>query len=119
MAVNPSFLTPVINDGIRIKRNPLEMTGVENDGFRMASAKSEEEWAGKVATYLKAELKKAGSAISELAKRLKKHGFKEARRRIPTGRSFAGDVYSLVSAGLSVRVGGFWNAIGGCLGRGH
>jgi Domain of unknown function (DUF6471) len=43
----------------------------------MASAKTEEEWAERVRTYLKAELKKADVGYVELAKRLKKHGFKE------------------------------------------
>jgi hypothetical protein len=40
-------------------------------------AKTEEEWAEKVRAYLKAELKKADVGYVELAKRLKKHGFKE------------------------------------------
>jgi hypothetical protein len=39
-------------------------------------AKTEEEWADKVRAYLKAELKKADVGYVELAKRLKKHGFK-------------------------------------------
>lgn len=53
------------------------MTGVKSDGVStMPSAKSEEEWAEKVRAYLKAELKKAEVSYTELAKRLKKHGFK-------------------------------------------
>ena len=40
-------------------------------------AKTEEEWAEKVRSYLKAELKKADVGYVELAKRLKKHGFKD------------------------------------------
>ena len=43
----------------------------------MPSGKSEAEWAEKVRTYLKAELKKAEVSYVELAKRLKKHGFKD------------------------------------------
>lgn len=43
----------------------------------MPSAKSEEEWAERVRAYLKAELKKAEVGYVELAKRLKKHGFKD------------------------------------------
>ncbi len=43
----------------------------------MPSAKTEEEWAEKVRAYLKAELKKADVGYVELAKRLKKHGFKD------------------------------------------
>ena len=39
-------------------------------------AKTEDEWAEKVRAYLKAELKKADVGYVELAKRLKKHGFK-------------------------------------------
>jgi len=43
----------------------------------MAYAKTEEEWAEKVRAYLKAEIKKADIGYVELAKRLKKHGFKD------------------------------------------
>ena len=43
----------------------------------MAIAKTEEEWAERIRAYLKAELKKADIGYVELAKRLKKHGFKE------------------------------------------
>jgi len=39
-------------------------------------AKTEEEWAEKVRAFLKAELKKADIGYVELAKRLKRHGFK-------------------------------------------
>lgn len=42
-----------------------------------ALAKTEEEWADRLRTYLKAELKKADVGYVELAKRLKKHGFKD------------------------------------------
>jgi hypothetical protein len=40
-------------------------------------AKTEEEWADRVRAYLKAELKKADVGYVELAKRLRKHGFKD------------------------------------------
>ena len=40
-------------------------------------AKTEEEWAEKVRAYLKAELKKADVGYVDLAKALKKHGFKD------------------------------------------
>jgi hypothetical protein len=43
----------------------------------MAYAKTEEEWAERVRAFLKAELKKADIGYVELAKRLKKHGFKD------------------------------------------
>jgi len=43
----------------------------------MGSAKSEEEWGARASAFLKAELKKADVTYVELAKRLKKHGFKE------------------------------------------
>ena len=42
----------------------------------MPSAKSEAEWAERVRVYLKAELRKAEVGYVELAKRLKKHGFR-------------------------------------------
>lgn len=54
------------------------MIAIENDGISfMPSAKSEAEWAEKVRVYLKAELKKAEVGYVELAKRLKKHGFRD------------------------------------------
>jgi Domain of unknown function (DUF6471) len=40
-------------------------------------AKTEEEWAERTRAYLKAELKKAEVGYVELAKRLKRHGFKD------------------------------------------
>ena len=40
-------------------------------------AKTEEEWAERLRAYIKAELKKADMGYVELAKRLKKHGFKD------------------------------------------
>ena len=40
-------------------------------------AKSEEEWTDRLRLYIKAELKKADVGYVELAKRLKKHGFKD------------------------------------------
>lgn len=43
----------------------------------MKLAKSEEEWAERVRVYLKAELGKANVTYTELAKRLKRHGFKD------------------------------------------
>jgi len=43
----------------------------------MPSAKTEQEWAERVRAYLKAELKKADVGYVELAKRLKKHGFRD------------------------------------------
>lgn len=42
-----------------------------------ALAKTEKEWADRLRTYLKGELKKADVGYVELAKRLKKHGFKD------------------------------------------
>ena len=43
----------------------------------MQIAKTEEEWAERVRAFLKAELGKADVTYTELAKRLKKHGFKD------------------------------------------
>jgi hypothetical protein len=40
-------------------------------------AKTEAEWADRVRAFLKAELSKADVTYVELAKRLKKHGFKD------------------------------------------
>jgi hypothetical protein len=54
------------------------MTAVEYDRRqKVPIAKTEEEWADKTRAYLKAELKKADVGYVELAKRLKKHGFKD------------------------------------------
>jgi propanediol dehydratase large subunit len=43
----------------------------------MGFAKTEEEWGLRAAAFLKAEMKKAGVTYTEMAKRLKKHGFKD------------------------------------------
>ena len=48
----------------------------------MAFAKSEEEWGGRASAFLKAEMKKADVTYVELAKRLKKHGFRETEASI-------------------------------------
>ncbi len=40
-------------------------------------AKTEEEWAEKLRAYLKAEIKRADVGYVDLARRLKKHGFKD------------------------------------------
>jgi hypothetical protein len=43
----------------------------------MTFAKTEQEWAHRVRAYLKAELGKADVTYVELAKRLKRHGFRD------------------------------------------
>jgi hypothetical protein len=43
----------------------------------VALAKTEKEWADRAGAFLKAELKKAGVTYTELAKRLRRHGFKD------------------------------------------
>ncbi len=43
----------------------------------MAYAKTEEEWAQRVAAHLKAQIKNAGITYADLVKKLKKHGFKD------------------------------------------
>ena len=43
----------------------------------MGFAKTEEEWAERARAFLKAELTKAEVTYAELARRLKKHGFKD------------------------------------------
>ena len=48
----------------------------------MALAKTEEEWARRASAFLKAELKKAEVTYVELAKRMKKHGFRESEASI-------------------------------------
>jgi Domain of unknown function (DUF6471) len=48
----------------------------------MVLAKTEEEWARRASAFLKAELKKAEVTYVELAKRLKKHGFRESEASI-------------------------------------
>ena len=55
------------------------MTAAECDreGILTVYAKSEEEWTDRLRLYIKAELKKADVGYVELAKRLKKHGFKD------------------------------------------
>jgi Domain of unknown function (DUF6471) len=48
----------------------------------MATPKSEDEWAHRARAYLKEKLKEADVTYVELAKRLKKHGFKETEASI-------------------------------------
>jgi len=48
----------------------------------MQIAKTEEEWAAKASAYLKRKLKECDVTYVELAKRLKKHGFKESEASI-------------------------------------
>lgn len=52
----------------------------------MGFAKSEEELALRAAAYLKAEIKKADVSYEELAKRLKKHGFKRETKASVTNK---------------------------------
>jgi hypothetical protein len=49
---------------------------------KMAYAKTEQEWAERVARHLKAELKRADVTYDELAKRLEKYGFGETKASI-------------------------------------
>jgi hypothetical protein len=48
----------------------------------MNPIKSEEEWAKRVSAHLKAKLREKEVTYVELAKRLKKHGFKETEASI-------------------------------------
>jgi hypothetical protein len=48
----------------------------------MATPKTEEEWAERSRTFLKAKLKEKELTYVELAKRLKKHGFKETEASV-------------------------------------
>ena len=48
----------------------------------MANAKTEAEWQDRAKAYLKGELRKADVTYIELAKRMKKHGFKETEASI-------------------------------------
>ena len=48
----------------------------------MPTPKTEEEWASRISTHLKAKLREKEITYVELAKRLKKHGFKETEASI-------------------------------------
>jgi virulence-associated protein VapD len=48
----------------------------------MPPGKTEEEWAEKASALLKRKLKEGGVTYVDLAKRLKKHGFKETEASI-------------------------------------
>ena len=48
----------------------------------MPPGKSEEEWAAKASAFLKRKLRESEVTYVELAKRLKKHGFKETEASI-------------------------------------
>ena len=45
----------------------------------MGLAKTEDEWMDRASAFLKAEIQKLGITYEELAKRLKKYGFKETK----------------------------------------
>ena len=48
----------------------------------MGFAKTEEEWQARASAFLKAKMKEGEITYVELAKRLKKHGFKETEASI-------------------------------------
>jgi hypothetical protein len=48
----------------------------------MPTPKAEEEWAARAAAFLKRKLREADVTYVDLAKRLKKHGFKETEASI-------------------------------------
>jgi hypothetical protein len=48
----------------------------------MATAKTEEEWGARASAFLKARLKEGEVTYVELAKRLKRHGFKETEASV-------------------------------------
>ena len=48
----------------------------------MGLAKTEEEWQARASAFLKAKMKEGEVTYAELAKRLKKHGFKETEASI-------------------------------------
>jgi hypothetical protein len=48
----------------------------------MAYAKTQDEWEERARAFLKAEIRKAEITYPELAKRMKKHGFKETEASI-------------------------------------
>jgi len=52
----------------------------------MGLAKSEDEWAERARAYLKAEILKAEITYEDLAKRLKKHGFKDETKASITNK---------------------------------
>jgi asparagine synthetase B (glutamine-hydrolysing) len=54
----------------------------EKERHVMGFAKSEREWAQRVARHLKTELKRADVTYEELAERLKEHGFSETKASI-------------------------------------
>ena len=68
--------------------------------------KSEEEWAERAAAFLKHKLQECEVTYAELAKRLKKHGFKEETEASITNeaqtRDVPGDVVSGRACGLGI-----------------
>ena len=67
---------------------------------------SEEEWAERAAAFLKHKLKETEVTYAELAKRLKKHGFKEETENSITAKlkrgSFAATFFLAVLAALEL-----------------
>ena len=88
-------------------------------GWIMAAiAKTEEEWAEKLRAFLKAELKRADVGYVELAKRLKKHGFKDETEASITNKLKTRHFQRNFLAGLSGSFGGRRAKVGGPLGAG-
>lgn len=56
----------------------------------MGSAKSEKEWSDRASAFLRAEVQKADITYEELAKRLKKHGFKDETKASVTNKIWRG-----------------------------
>ena len=80
----------------------------------MPTPKAEEEWAARAAAFLKRKLRDSEVTYVELAKRLKKHGFKETEASITNklARDIPGNVLSRLYCSLGVGRG----SIGGDLG---
>lgn len=62
--------------GVAVNRNLSYVTGVEYDRMSPMGIASEDEWAERAAAFLKHKLRENEVTYAELAKRLKKHGFK-------------------------------------------
>ena len=76
---------------------------------------SEEEWAERAAAFLKHKLREYEVTYVELAKRLKKHGFKQETEASMTKKLKRGTFSATFFPGLSCRPGIGWRSVGGDL----
>ena len=80
--------------------------------------RSEEEWGERAAAFLKHKIQEGEITYAELAKRLKKHGFKKETEATITNKLQRRHIFGDLVSGLSCRLGIGRRSIGGNLASG-